>query len=74
MLGRLRMGVKQSIAEYQKLGRRVFGKKRRFHYFKYNHRVLHDCIVEVVEKWCPDPESPGSGLDRMLDLGSTCRT
>jgi hypothetical protein len=74
MLARLRMNVSDCITEYKKLGRRVFEKSRRLHYYKYNHRILHDSIVEVVEKWCLDPESPRNGLDKMLHPGSTCRT
>jgi hypothetical protein len=77
MLGRLRMGVNQCITEYQTLGKKVFQKKRRLKYYRYNHQVLHNSIVDVVSRFCLDREGPRNGQDRMLhpgSSGSACRT
>ena len=61
MLGRLRMNVDDCIAEYEKLGTKVFGHCRWFHlrsmlFFpreKYDHQALERVIRDVVDQRVP---------------------
>lgn len=77
MLGRLRMNVKHCLVEYRRLGDRVFCKKRLFHYYRYDHRILEDSITDVVMRYCHDGTSEKDGKDMMYqhDADDTaCRT
>ena len=63
MLGRLRMNIDDCIADYEKLGAKVFARSRWFQlrspppfWFpreKYNHRVLEQVVQEVVAERVP---------------------
>jgi hypothetical protein len=77
MLGRLRMNIKHCLVEYRRLGVRVFRKKRLFHYYRYDHRILEDSIIDVVMRYCLDGTSERDGKDMMYHHDAddaACRT
>jgi hypothetical protein len=77
MLGRLRMNIKHSLIEYKKLGVKVFRKKRLFHYYRYDHKILQDCMTDVVMRYCYDGNSEKDGKDMMYHKATddiACRT
>ena len=61
MLGRLRMNIDDCIADYEKLGEKVFAHSRWCHLRsplwlpreKYNHKVLQEVVEEVVDARIP---------------------
>ncbi|XRM40919.1 hypothetical protein ABZX51_004221 [Aspergillus tubingensis] len=59
MLGRMRMTVESCIAEYQKLGKIVFGEPRGLFYENmFDAKVLEEQTKKVVEKYLGDENDP----------------
>ncbi|TKA49859.1 hypothetical protein B0A49_13135 [Cryomyces minteri] len=77
MLGRLRMTVKNCLIEYKTLGKKVFGRKRPWKWYRYDHRILESVIKDVVSRHCPDPDRRRDGKDLLAQPhpeGRSCRT
>jgi calcium-independent phospholipase A2-gamma len=59
MLGRMRMPVDKCIAEYQSLGKVVFGKPRGVpHEHMFDAAVLEEQAKQVVKKYLGDENAP----------------
>lgn len=60
------MSVDQCLAAYAKLGKEVFGKKRRLKFNQYSYRKLEKVIKETIDSRCRDETEDMNPEDRLL--------
>ena len=66
MLGRLRMTVTDAKSQYEKLGQKIFGSPRWFHYrsfppwfnHKYDHETLNNVVKDVTKFYDSSDDGP----------------